>query len=313
MTTTRRAVIDIGTNSVKLLVADVAGHQISPRLETSDQTRLGRGFYESHQLQPDPIEHTARAVAAFAKQAKELGAATLRVLATSAARDATNAQDLIRAVENAAGLTLEIITGDQEAEWVFQGVTSDPNLDGQRLLILDAGGGSTEFIAGEKGHHSLRLSFAMGSVRLMETLRPQDPPALADLTNCRAWLQEFFDREIGPRLEQLFHDPAAPSFQLVGTGGTTSILARMEHRLQNFDRDRIEGTRLSRHTILNAMVRLWSLPLEERRKLEGLPANRADIILMGVAIYEAVVSHFHFQDLYVSTRGLRFGALLAPF
>ena len=306
----RRAVIDIGTNSVKLLVADVDDHQITPRLETSEQTRLGQGFYESHQLQLEPIQQTARAVATFARKARSWEAVSTRVVATSAARDAANARDLIQAVESEAGLPVEIISGDQEAELVFQGVTSDPQLDGRRLLILDVGGGSTEFVVGEKGHYSFRQSFAMGSVRLLEKLRPRDPPTPEDLAECRAWLHDYFNREIGPRLEQLLDDPESSNIRLVGTGGTTSILARMEHRMTQFDRHRIEGTRLSRKRILDAMIQLWSLTLEDRRKIEGLPPSRADIILMGVAIYEAVISHFHFEELYVSTRGLRFGALL---
>lgn len=312
MESIRRAVIDIGTNSVKLLVADVAAQRVTPCLEISDQTRLGRGFYETHELQIDPIRETARAVTTFAGEAKRLGAQTLRVVATSAARDAVNARDLVEAIQSESGQPVEIITGEQEAEWVYRGVISDPQLQGNRLLILDVGGGSTEFIVGEKSHHVYRQSFAMGSVRLMETLRPQDPPSLENLKECRAWLEDYFNREIGPSLQQLLGDPPSRTILLVGTGGTTSILARMEHGLQEYDRRRIEGTRLSRRRILDTMLRLWSLSLDERRRIVGLPPKRADIILMGAAIYEAVISRFHFDELYVSTRGLRFGALLEP-
>src|SRR5262245_30002819 len=166
----RRAVIDIGTNSVKLLVADVAGPQVEPVHESAEQTRLGRGFYETHILQPAALAATAQAVAVFAKQAADIGAQSVRVFATSAARDAKNPGELLRAVEAACGLRVEIISGEQEAEWAFRGVTSDPALARQPLLLLDVGGGSTEFILGQGEHKHFRQSFPLGAVRLMETL-----------------------------------------------------------------------------------------------------------------------------------------------
>src|SRR5882672_9383801 len=149
---TRRAVIDVGTNSVKLLVAEVAGRDIRPVSEESKQTRLGQGFYETRRLQPEPIDKTARAVARFAGAARDLSAGSIRVIATSAARDAVNPGDLVAAIENASGLKVEIISGDQEAQWVFQGVTTDPKLAERPLLLLDVGGGSTEFILGQGEH-----------------------------------------------------------------------------------------------------------------------------------------------------------------
>ena len=152
----RRAVIDIGTNSIKLLVGEVIEGSVHPIDERSEQTRLGAGFYDTHQLQPVPIARTASAVARFVAQARDAGAESIRIIATSAARDAENAADLLEAVRRAAGLRVEIISGDKEAEWVFRGVTSHPGLPRKRLLILDVGGGSTEFILGKSDHHSFR-------------------------------------------------------------------------------------------------------------------------------------------------------------
>ena len=118
MEAARRAVIDVGTNSIKLLVADVS-QDVRPVLEESKQTRLGRGFYNSHRLQPEPIANTAKAVAVFASKARDLGASSIRVIATSAARDAVNAAELVSAIEQASELKVEIISGEQEAEWAF--------------------------------------------------------------------------------------------------------------------------------------------------------------------------------------------------
>ncbi len=295
---------------MKLLVAEVSGHRVLPLLERSEQTRLGQGFYEAHRLQSGAIVQTARAVAGFASLARQWPVNSLRVIGTSAARDAVNKDELALAIEQASGLTLEIISGDQEADWVFRGVATDPKLLGRKLLILDVGGGSTEFILGEGGHHLFRQSFPVGSLRLLERLRPHDPPAPADLAGCRRWLKDYFEAEIIPVLTAFLEAGNNPATQLVGTGGTVTILARMEGRMEEFDRERIEGMRLSRQQVLAEMARLWSLSLSERKKIVGLPPNRADVILTGVAIYEAVLEHCHFTELYVSTRGLRFGAAL---
>jgi exopolyphosphatase/guanosine-5'-triphosphate,3'-diphosphate pyrophosphatase len=303
----RQAVIDVGTNSVKLLVAEVEGGRVQPLLEQSEQTRLGQGFYQTQRLQSEAITRTAGAVAGFAMLAGQWKAASPRIIGTSAARDAENKDELIQAIEQTTGLRLEIISGEQEAEWVFHGVTSDPKLHGTNLLILDVGGGSTEFILGQGDF--LRRSFPLGSLRLLEKLRPQDPPTPADLAACRAWLRDYFMEHIIRAFPASVAEEGSASPQLVGTGGTVTILARMEGRLESFDRERIEGMRFSRAQVSRWMEQLWSLPLAQRKDIVGLPRNRADVILMGVAIYEAVMEHLHFADLYVSTRGLRFGVL----
>jgi len=308
---TTRAVIDIGTNSVKLLVAAVAGTEVHPLLEDSKQTRLGRGFYDTHQLQPDAIAQTAVAVRNFAAAARQLGAETIHVIATSAARDARNSRDLTGAIAAASGLAVEIISGAQEADWAFQGVTSDPELARQPLLLLDVGGGSTEFILGHGARKDFSHSFPLGVVRLLEKFPVSDPPAPAELTACRAELQEFLRREVRPQLAaEIRYELKFDHIQLVGTGGTATILARLEAQLAGFDRDRIEAVRLSAANLRAHVERLWSLPLTERRQLAGLPPKRADVILTGAVIYEAVMAEFGFAGLRVSTRGLRFAAVL---
>lgn len=306
----RKAVIDIGTNSVKLLVADVSERIVTPIFETGEQTRLGRGFYETHQLQPEAIARTAVVVAGFANTARQHGATQLRAIATSAARDAINAADLLSAIRNTSGLDVEVISGTQEADWAFQGVTTDPSLHARPLLLLDVGGGSTEFILGHGTDQHLRHSFHLGTVRLFEKIRPADPPLDADWLACNGWLMDFLEREVAPRLHPLLSDPVNASVQLVGTGGTTAILARMALSLQEFDRNRIEGTRLDLDRIRLQRAHLWSVPIAARRGVPGLPPERADVILTGVAIFEAVMTFFDLPDLWVTTRGLRFAALM---
>ncbi len=321
MKSVRRAVIDIGTNSVKLLVADVAGRDVVPALEQSRQTRLGQGFYQTHRLQPGTVAQTAEAVAAFATTARGLGATSVRAIATSAGRDAQNPELLLGAVERAAGLRVEIISGEREADWAFQGVTTDPHLARQSLLLLDVGGGSTEFILGQGRHQQYRGSFPLGTVRLLEKRPRGDPPTAGELADCRRWLREFLRQEVSPELASRLHptpavaatagrDAAADPVGLVGTGGTATILGRLALKMDSFERERIEATRLNLAEVQATVARLWSLSLASRKQVPGLPANRADVILFGVAIYEAVMEQFGFDELRLSTRGLRFAAVL---
>jgi exopolyphosphatase/guanosine-5'-triphosphate,3'-diphosphate pyrophosphatase len=305
---TPRAVIDIGTNSVKLLVAKVDGAEVIPLAEDSKQTRLGQGFYETHLLQAEAILTTAEAVLKFAEQARSLGAENICVIATSAARDALNPSDLLRAIREKTGLSVEIISGEQEADWVFQGVSSDPRFSEMPLLITDVGGGSTEFILGKGQQQFFRNSYRLGTVRLLEQLHPSDPPGAQALSQCRDWLNNFIETQIAPSwADQL--QKAEGEIQLVGTGGTTSILARMEKHLAEFDREQIEATSISFQKIQAQVERVWNLPLEERKKIVGLPPKRADVIIMGLAIYEAIMRRFGFRELRISTRGLRYAAV----
>lgn len=315
MSAVRRSVIDVGTNSVKLLVADVSGRDIRPICEESKQTRLGQGFYQTHRLLPEAIANTAHSVATFVEQSREMGSFHIRVIATSAARDAVNADELSAAIRNASGISLEIISGELEADWAFQGVTTDPALADVPFLLLDVGGGSTEFILGKGAEKHFRHSFRLGTVRLLETIPHSDPPAADELAETRRWLRDFIEDKIRPMLgpsldrESKLHADRV-SIPLVGTGGTMTILARMEAALETYDRAAIESTRLSLERVKWHTENMWALPLLKRQEIVGLPKKRADVILPGAAIMEAVMEAFGFSELRVSTRGLRFAAVM---
>jgi exopolyphosphatase / guanosine-5'-triphosphate,3'-diphosphate pyrophosphatase len=304
-----RAVIDVGTNSVKLLVADVEGKVVRPLHEGSHQTRLGQGFYESHQLQPGAIDLTAKAVADFVHEAQAWSPSSVKIIGTSAARDAINKEQLLNAIESASGTRVTIISGETEADWAYKGVTSDPQLASGNLLVMDVGGGSTEFILGSGGQRLFAESFSIGSVRLLEQLQISDPPSAEERLHCEGHIRDTLERQVKPRLEPKLRGVSSP-VQLVGTGGTSTILARVELRLRSFSREMIEGTFLSREKVKNEMMRLWSVSLEQRKQIIGLPPNRADVILPGVAIFAQVMELFDLPTVRVSTRGLRFAALM---
>ncbi|HNQ73364.1 MAG TPA: Ppx/GppA family phosphatase [Verrucomicrobiota bacterium] len=309
----RRAAIDVGTNSVKLLIAEIQGKEIHALCEASNQTRLGQGFYQTRHLQPEAIALTAQAVADYVRQARAWACETVRVFSTSVAREAVNAAALVEAIQQRTGIAVEIISGAQEADWVFRGVLSNAALPAGPLLLLDVGGGSTEFILGWQQRRLFSHSFPLGSVRLLETFPISDPPTPAELHAVTLQVRGLLTEQVAPVLTPAWQReiprPAAPP-QLVGTGGAATILARMAAQLHTFDRAQIEATRISAAWVTQQTEQLWRLPLAERRQLIGLPPSRADVILTGAVIYQAIMECLQFRELRVSTRGLRFAAVL---
>jgi exopolyphosphatase/guanosine-5'-triphosphate,3'-diphosphate pyrophosphatase len=304
---TRRAVIDIGTNSVKVLVADVTGRHIEPVWEIGEQTRLGRGFYETKTLQPEAIRLTAETVGRFAQRAKDLGAQSIRAVATSAARDARNAEDLCSAVKAASELSIDIISGDLEAELSFAGLQSRDSIT-TSVLALDVGGGSTEFMIGGPEGLAFRHSTPLGSVRLLERFKPDASPTSHDLAQTRQWLLDHLRSEELRLVAE--HLAALQPTMVIGVGGTTSLLALIHHRHSTYDTDLIETTVFARAELSALVEKLWLTPLAIRQTLPGLPPERADVILFGAAIYEAVLMAYDLPHLGISTRGLRYGALV---
>lgn len=308
----RRAVIDVGTNSVKLLVGAVDGAQVTPLVERSRQTRLGEGLFDTRRLQPEAIARTAETVAEFAGVARQYAPATLSVIATAAARESENAAELGEAIRAASGLAMRVIDGETEADWSFQGVGTGAEGHGGAVLVTDLGGGSTEFVLGRDGRRLYARSHPLGANRLLARLSPGDPPGEGALRHCRAELDAFFAREILPELDGARHRHHLPSPDYRAVGGSAVILARLRLGMEGFDREAIEACRIRRDELEELTLRLWSVPLAERRNLVGLPPERADIMLTGSAIHEGILRNLQLDSFRPSTRGLRFAALLQP-
>jgi exopolyphosphatase/guanosine-5'-triphosphate,3'-diphosphate pyrophosphatase len=309
----RAAVIDVGTNSVKLLVADLDS-EIRPVLETGIQTRLGQGLYPNRQLQPEAIARTASAVRLLAERARQTGASRLKVFATSAAREALNQEQLVQALQAAAQAPVEIISGTQEAEWAFHGVRTHPQWAAEPIVLVEVGGGSTQFLIGQSDQIHFRRSYPLGAVRLWEQLSISDPPCPAELATARRQVAEFLESHVQEpvqralTLETVWHERHHAPLP-VAVGGTATVLARMELQSDSYDRNLIESVHLTRARIEARVQQLWSLSLAERRQLPGLPSERADLILTGAVIYEQIMHVLGLEAWRVSTRGLRFAAI----
>lgn len=305
----RRAVIDVGSNSVKLLVADILSGSLNPILECGEQTRLGRDSFETGRLQPKAIDDTIQVVSKFYKKAAKSGAETIRVVATSAARDASNGGDLIAAAM-AKGVKLEIVSGDQETQWACRGALANPLVKSGNAFVVDVGGGSTEIILVRNKTILANRSFPMGTVRLLERSVLADPPGLEALEIERKKIQDWILKTVLSEFETATSQVSGEPLFLVGCGGTPVFLARIFSGTSKTDTEPVESIILSAQELEQTTERLWSLPLATRKKLRGLPPNRADVILFGALIFEGLMRCLNLSELQPSTWGVRHGAML---
>jgi exopolyphosphatase/guanosine-5'-triphosphate,3'-diphosphate pyrophosphatase len=305
----RCAVIDIGTNTVKLLVADVTGNQITPVVSKDKTTRLGEGMVAQASrlrssltaatgtvaplLSAAAIRRTVEAVTGYVAEARQLGATEIRALTTSAVRDAANRQEFLAACP----LPVEVITGEREAELIYRGVASDPVWAGQPLLVLDVGGGSAELVQGSDGRVERWTSLPLGAVRLLEQFGD-------DIAGLMAHLR----RMLAPVIQPV-------ECQFIGTGGTITTLAKIVAQASRLCGADPVNRRDACSTLTDEDLRAWvsrlhALPLAERQKVPGLPPERADIIVPGGLVFVVAMELLGAREIAVSTRNLRYGALL---
>jgi exopolyphosphatase / guanosine-5'-triphosphate,3'-diphosphate pyrophosphatase len=291
--------LDVGTNTVLMLVAEKAPDGSLRRvLDLSRITRLGKGVDSNHRLDPQAADRTLDAIAEFAEQARAAGAERIVTAATAALRDAADGPDFIGQVRERTGVELEIISGEAEAWLSYLAVLNGLKLDPiRKLLIIDIGGGSTEFINVTPGARLRMISLQIGSVRLTERIIHDDPPTPREATDLRLAIDEQLDGvpfELSPE-------------DLVGIAGTVTTVCAVALGMETYDPARIHSYRLSRDEVERVLKLFGSMPLGERRKLKGLPAERADVIFAGTAILERVMSKADVQSVLVSDQGVRWG------
>lgn len=304
----RRAVIDVGTNSVKLLVCDVSGTEVSPVLEAAQQTRLGAGFFSAGQLDPNAIAVTVEAVRQYCECASMLGCSRIRILCTGVGRMSRATARLAELVLAATGIELEIVSAAEEALLAYRGVATSPNWAGRRLCVFDVGGGSTELVVGSDTNPEAWSSTEIGAVKLLaEWPIAADPPGLDAMPELAEHVRTRLLVSAGHVLEKSNRGPRPV---VVGTGGTPTVLACMQQRMPRIERELIEFFFISRKEVRLWLERLWTTPLTQRRQITGLPEDRADVILYGVLITEVILNLLNADGFHVSTRGFRFGAIL---
>ncbi|MGZ4332889.1 MAG: Ppx/GppA phosphatase family protein [Gaiellaceae bacterium] len=275
------ATVDQGTNTTRLLVADVEGDRVEERHRESRITRLGEGVDARGRLLPLPIARVRNVLSDYRRTAEALGAERTLLVATSAVRDAENGEAFLGEIEWSYGFATRLLSGDEEAELTRRGVG---DLDA-RTLLVDIGGGSTELVLG--GFHT---SLPMGSSRFTERYG-EDAPALEEAA-----------RQVLPDL-----DPE----DAVGVAATITSLAALDLGLSDYDRERVHGHVLTRDGARAQLERLSATPLEERRRVPALDPERAPVIVAGAAILVAILDEYGLESIRVSERDLLDGAALA--
>jgi exopolyphosphatase/guanosine-5'-triphosphate,3'-diphosphate pyrophosphatase len=297
------AAIDVGTNTVRLLLGKIAGDRIIGERYERTITRLGGGFTPQKGLAPDAMERTLRTLTHYAAITAEACARKVAVFGTAALRQAQNADELQARFFRATGLTLEIISGEKEAFLSCRGVRSGLNPTPEECLIFDIGGGSTEFILYCQGKIRFQNSYALGVVNLSEHFN--DPERLA------ARIDEVLSRLAGDLSQSGWDPEALRDAQLVGTAGTVTTLAAVHLGLPVYDRHLVNNLLLSRSDLSVLRQRLENIPLPEREALPGMERGRGDLILPGLTIVEALMGRTGHDVLKISDNGLLEGILLS--
>jgi exopolyphosphatase/guanosine-5'-triphosphate,3'-diphosphate pyrophosphatase len=302
----RVGAIDIGSNSIRLLVADIpAGGAWSGPVEAvaraGEPCRLGRGLHEHGVVAEDMAERAAIVSTEFARRARSLGADHILAAATAAIRMAGNGAEVAARIGERAGVPVRILTGDEEAQLVYASVVL--GLGGRaresQCIVFDLGGGSTEVVSGVGAQPGRWQSVPFGAVSLTERLLHEDPPSAATLDRAR--------ETIGSELMHACASFPARTPLLAGVGGTVTVLASMDRGLAEYDPALLEGWFIPAERALASIAALVSADASERRRLPVMGEGRADIVAAGCLVVEALLRRFEPPGLVCSTQGLRYG------
>ena len=297
---TRFAAIDVGTNSVRVLVAEVDGSSIAEVERDLVITRLGEGVDKAKRLRAEAVRRTLEAITSYHEKAVGLGAERVRIAATSAVRDATNRHAFLHGVRERTGVELEVLSGDDEARLSFLGATTELT-DDAPYLVLDIGGGSTEFVVGDRSVDAA-ISIDVGSVRLTERHVRHDPPTQAEIGAVRS--------DADAAVEKAMTVVGTSAQTLVGLAGTITSVTAIALELADYDHDAIHHRRLSVSQVKEVASRLQAMTSEQRRSLPAMLRGREDVIVAGAEILIAVMQGLEFDEVLVSEADILDGLVL---
>jgi exopolyphosphatase/guanosine-5'-triphosphate,3'-diphosphate pyrophosphatase len=297
----RIAIVDIGSNSTRLLIAEREGERITQQLERhSEVTRLGAGVDAGGHLRADAMERVFATLDRYQEAIERHNAEKRIAVLTSAVRDATNGGEFAREVSERYGLQPHVLKGDEEARLTFLGATSERDpADHAPTLVIDVGGGSTELVVGAGREVGFNVSTQAGVVRQSERHIRHDPPAPAEL------------EQLAAEVRDIITEATSPEARGIAVAGTATSLAAIAQRLDPYDPDKVHGYVVSRPEAERILKELAALPLEQRRRVPGLHPDRAPTIVAGVIILRAVMELFELEEFEVSEHDILRGAALA--
>jgi exopolyphosphatase/guanosine-5'-triphosphate,3'-diphosphate pyrophosphatase len=298
----RVAVIDVGSNSTRLLIADVDGGSVSEVERRSRVTRLGRGVDLSGQLSAEAIEAACKAVGEYVAICRELGAEPISAIATSAVRDASNGDAFVAELRERFALSARVLDGEEEARLTYRGAT-DQQPPSVPTLVIDIGGGSTEMIVGTRDEIAFHASLQAGVVRHTERHISGDPPTPVELEALAGDVQTLI-------ADALADARGARASAGIAVAGTPTSLAAVELELEPYDPTRVHGHVLSLETIQRLLSRFASAPLAERAAIPGLHPDRAPTIIAGCVILIEAMRAFGLTRIRVSEHDILYGMAL---
>ena len=305
----RYAAIDIGTVTCRMLVVDVNESGLHELTREYVITNLGEGVDATGELKPEAIDRVVRAIDGFLAVRDSLSTPDHPVVrtvavATSAARDARNAAEFAARLRE-RGIELSVIPGSREAALSFSGASID--FSGERLMVVDVGGGSTEVVMGTGGAEPLRArSFNVGCRRVTEKFLASDPPAPEELVRARAWIREQMASWFADQAKE-----AASLERVVAVAGTATTVVSIRERMETYDSSRVHKARVSRRDLLEVYERLAALPLSERKQVVGLDPKRAPVMVAGLLILLEVLDFAGIDAFTVSETDILHGITLA--
>jgi exopolyphosphatase/guanosine-5'-triphosphate,3'-diphosphate pyrophosphatase len=300
----RYAVLDVGTNSVKLHVAERgADGRFAALADRAEITRLGEGLQERGEVMPAAIERTVAAIAGMADEARGWGVRAIAAVGTAGLRIARNAADVLAAIRAGTGVAVEVISGEEESRLAFLAVERGLGTGEGPLVVFDTGGGSSQFTFGQGGHIDERWSVDVGAARYTEAFSLGGPVSAERLAEAIA--------AIGADLARLDGRPAPRA--LVGMGGAITNMAAVRHALATYDPEVVQGTVLERAEVDRQIELYRTRDAAGRRAIVGLQPKRAEVILAGACVVRTVMDKLRQRSLTVSDRGLRHGVLAERF
>lgn len=301
-----RAGIDIGTNTILLLIAEVEDGRVTRVLEDHVRVvRLGQAVDKNRVFHPEAMERARACFRDYSEILKKYPGIGIHAVATSGSRDARNSPEFFAEIEEAYGIPVRVISGEEEARMSFAGALSGETRVPERLAVIDIGGGSTEIVGLKPGsEHLFRFSFDMGCVRLTERFLPTDPPQASEIQK----LREFVKSELAKQKGIL---DGLRGKELVGVAGTATYLASSALGLERFDVEKVHGAELTLEAVCALRERFSGITAAQRLGIGGMDKGRADVIVAGALILEETMRAAGFSRLTASVRGLRYGAVLS--
>jgi exopolyphosphatase/guanosine-5'-triphosphate,3'-diphosphate pyrophosphatase len=299
------AVVDIGSNSTRLLIAELEDHRVTRELvRHSEVTRLGAGVDADGQLRDDAMERVFTALDGYKAEIDAHDVASAVAVLTSAVRDSANGEEFAGIVRDRYGLEPHVLSGDEEAQLTFLGATSERDAsDRVRTLVLDIGGGSTEMIIGSGGEVGFHVSTQAGVVRQTERHLHADPPEAAEMDELVADVRTILEAGVPPdQRDEVGHG--------IAVAGTATSLAAIAQHLDPYDPERVHGYLLSADQCERSLEELAAMTLEQRRHVAGLHPDRAPTIVAGVLIFREVLRLFGLSEIEISEHDILRGAAL---